>query len=73
MKISVSVMCMDYKTWAEQFELLNDFTDAYHWDVMDGNYVPNLSLNLDMLKTLSPCHSQTYPCSSDGNTAAGLC
>ncbi|MGI6149319.1 MAG: allulose-6-phosphate 3-epimerase [Firmicutes bacterium] len=54
MKISVSVMCMDYKDMGRQFELLNDFTDAYHWDVMDGNYVPNLSLNLDMLKTLSP-------------------
>jgi len=45
---------MDYKDMGRQFELLNDFTDAYHWDVMDGNYVPNLSLNLDMLKTLSP-------------------
>ena len=51
-KVSVSVMCMDYTAMGKQFELLNDFTDAYHWDVMDGNYVPNVSLNFEMLETL---------------------
>jgi hypothetical protein len=30
-KVSVSVMCMDYTAMGKQFELLNDFTDAYHW------------------------------------------
>jgi D-allulose-6-phosphate 3-epimerase len=43
---------MDYTAMGKQFELLNDFTDAYHWDVMDGNYVPNVSLNFEMLETL---------------------
>ena len=52
-KVSVSVMCMDYADMGKQFALLNDFTDAYHWDMMDGNYVPNLSLTTDMLETLA--------------------
>ena len=51
-KVSVSVMCMDYTEMGKQFELLNEFTDAYHWDIMDGNYVPNVSLNFEMLETL---------------------
>lgn len=54
MKVSVSVMCMDYRDMGRQFEILNEFADAYHWDIMDGHYVPNIVLNLDMLKTLQP-------------------
>lgn len=54
MQVSVSVMCMDYKNMENQFTILNDFTDAYHWDIMDGNYVPNVSLNFEMLETLAP-------------------
>lgn len=46
------MMCVDFKNIREQFQLLNDFTDAYHWDIMDGHYVPNLALNLDMIKSL---------------------
>ena len=66
MKISVSVMCMDYKDMGRQFELLNDFTDAYHWDVMDGNYKAEPVSELGYAENAVSCHSQTYPCSSDG-------
>lgn len=47
-------MCMNYADLGKQFALLNDFTDAYHWDFMDGHYVPNVSLNFEMLETVSP-------------------
>jgi len=52
-KISISLMCADYKRLGEQVEKLNDFTDMYHFDFMDGNYVPNLSLNFDMIESLN--------------------
>ncbi|AZO93755.1 D-allulose 6-phosphate 3-epimerase [Halocella sp. SP3-1] len=51
-KISVSVMCGDYKKLGEQLEKINDFTDEYHFDFMDGHYVPNITLNFDMIKSL---------------------
>lgn len=52
MKISVSMMCADYGRLAEQFEVLNQFADAYHWDMVDGHYAQSLSLNLDMISSL---------------------
>ena len=61
---------MDYTAMGKQFELLNDFTDAYHWDVMDGNYVPNVSLNFEMLETLGHViRSHSGP----PNGSRGLC
>lgn len=52
-KISISLMCADYNKLGEQVEKINDFTDMYHFDFMDGNYVPNLSLNFDMIDRLN--------------------
>ena len=51
-KISVSVMCADYKKLGEQINILNNFTDYYHFDLMDGHYVPNITLNFDMISSL---------------------
>ena len=52
MKVSTSIMCVDFGRMAQDLALLNEFTDAYHWDIMDGHYVPNLALNLDMIASL---------------------
>ena len=38
--------CADYGRLAEQFEVLNQLADAYHWDMVDGHYAQSLSLNL---------------------------
>ena len=45
-------MCINYMRLAEDIQVLNNFADAYHWDIMDGHYVPSLALNLDMLAAL---------------------
>lgn len=52
MEISVSVMCMDHGNMVEQFRMLNGFADSYHWDIMDGNYVPNVTLGPDAIDSL---------------------
>ncbi len=52
MRVSTSIMCVDFGRMAQDLALLNEFTDAYHWDIMDGHYVPNLALNLDMIASL---------------------
>lgn len=52
-KISISVMCADYNKLGEQVTDINDFTDMYHFDFMDGHYVPNISLNFDMIESLN--------------------
>lgn len=52
-KVSISLMCADYNNLGEQVKKINEFTDMYHFDFMDGNYVPNLSLNFDMIERLN--------------------
>ncbi len=52
-KISVSVMCADLTNLQKsikELEIAN--VDYLHWDIMDGNFVPNFSLNQDMMKSV---------------------
>ena len=42
---SPSLMTMDLDKFKEQIEFLNQHVDSYHIDIMDGHYVPNLTLS----------------------------
>ncbi|CAG9295030.1 D-allulose 6-phosphate 3-epimerase [Celerinatantimonas diazotrophica] len=43
--ISPSLMTMDLDQFKEQIHFLNDHVDSFHIDIMDGHFVPNLSLS----------------------------
>jgi len=43
--ISPSLMTMDLDQFNEQITFLNDHVDSFHIDIMDGHFVPNLSLS----------------------------
>ncbi|MEY8445447.1 D-allulose 6-phosphate 3-epimerase [Enterococcus ratti] len=42
---SPSLMTMDLDKFKEQITFLNQHVDSYHIDIMDGHYVPNLTLS----------------------------
>lgn len=44
-EFSPSLMTMDLDKFKEQITFLNDQVDSYHIDIMDGHYVPNISLS----------------------------
>lgn len=44
-KFSPSLMTMDLDKFKEQIEFLNAHVDSYHIDIMDGHYVPNITLS----------------------------
>lgn len=44
-EFSPSLMTMDLDKFKEQIEFLNDHVDSYHIDIMDGHYVPNITLS----------------------------
>lgn len=44
-RISPSLMTMDLDKFKEQILFLNDNVDSYHIDIMDGHYVPNITLS----------------------------
>jgi len=49
--IAASLACANYKHLEQDIrELEQAGVDAIHFDVMDGHFVPNFSLNLDILK-----------------------
>ncbi len=43
--VSPSLMCMDLTDFKNQIEFLSDKADSFHIDIMDGHYVPNLTLS----------------------------
>lgn len=43
--ISPSLMTMDLDQFKEQITFLSDHVDSFHIDIMDGHFVPNLSLS----------------------------
>ncbi|MFV0560346.1 MAG: D-allulose 6-phosphate 3-epimerase [Enterococcus sp.] len=44
-EFSPSLMTMDLDRFKEQITFLNDHADSYHIDIMDGHYVPNITLS----------------------------
>ena len=44
-EFSPSLMTMDPDKFKEQITFLNEHVDSYHIDIMDGHYVPNISLS----------------------------
>ncbi len=52
-KFSVSLMCMDYLHIEEQIEALNQETDYYHADLMDGHFCKNITMSPDLIKSIA--------------------
>lgn len=51
--IAPTLACIDYLNIGENIEEMDRAkVDLYHIDIMDGHYVPNLSLNFDMVKQI---------------------
>lgn len=44
-QFSPSLMCMDLTKFREQVDILNTRADMYHIDIMDGHFVPNITLS----------------------------
>ncbi|WAL54872.1 D-allulose 6-phosphate 3-epimerase [Klebsiella variicola subsp. tropica] len=51
-KFSPSLMCMDLTLFKEQITAMNKRADFYHVDIMDGNYVRNITLSPFFIENL---------------------
>lgn len=48
-----SLMCMDLLNAADELAVLDERANAYHVDLMDGHYCPNITLSPDFVKAVS--------------------
>ena len=55
-KFSPSLMTMDLNKFSDQITFLNNHVESYHVDIMDGHYVPNITLSpwfIEQVKKIS--------------------
>ncbi|OIS61467.1 D-allulose 6-phosphate 3-epimerase [Staphylococcus equorum] len=62
-RFSPSLMTMDLDMFKEQISFLNGKVDSYHIDIMDGHYVPNITLSpwfVEQVKKISNVPISTH-------------
>lgn len=62
-EFSPSLMTMDLDKFKEQITFLNTKVDSYHIDIMDGHYVPNITLSpwfIEELRKISDLPVSTH-------------
>lgn len=50
MIVSASLLAFDFTNLTKDFEKINNLVEWLHYDVMDGNFVPNISFGPSILK-----------------------
>ncbi|UXU50091.1 D-allulose 6-phosphate 3-epimerase [Staphylococcus arlettae] len=62
-RFSPSLMTMDLDKFKEQISFLDNHVDSYHIDIMDGHYVPNITLSpwfVEQVKKISNAPISTH-------------
>jgi D-allulose-6-phosphate 3-epimerase len=60
-KISPSMMCADLSQLGAQLQILDEEgVDSFHFDIMDGHFVPNLALSPLIVRALRPLSRKPF-------------
>ncbi len=71
-QISPSLMTMDLDKFKDQLEFLDQHVDSYHIDIMDGHFVPNITLSPWFIQEVRKVSQLPMSAHFDGNGCAVL-
>ncbi len=71
-KISPSILSADFANLERDIHRIAD-ADYVHVDVMDGVFVPNISIGIPVLKSIRKGHGYVPGCSPDDHAAGAVC
>ncbi|HEY0139622.1 MAG TPA: ribulose-phosphate 3-epimerase [Thermoanaerobaculia bacterium] len=61
-KIAPSLLSADFSRLAEELQTIEGHADVLHLDVMDGHFVPNLTIGAGVVKALRPLTKMPFDC-----------
>jgi len=61
-KIAPSLLSADFSRLADELASVERHADVIHLDVMDGHFVPNLTIGPAVVKALRPHSAKTFDC-----------
>jgi ribulose-phosphate 3-epimerase len=61
-KLAPSLLSADFSRLAEELKTVEESADVIHLDVMDGHFVPNLTIGPAIVKALRPHSAKTFDC-----------
>jgi ribulose-phosphate 3-epimerase len=62
LQLAPSILSADFGQLDAQLALVDPATDRVHVDVMDGHFVPNLTLGPPVVASIRPCSTRYFEC-----------
>jgi ribulose-phosphate 3-epimerase len=60
--IAPSILAADFARLGEEVSAVAPYVDMFHIDVMDGHFVPNISLGIPVIQSLRPVTDVRFDC-----------
>jgi ribulose-phosphate 3-epimerase len=60
--IAPSILAADFARLGEEVSTVAPYVDMFHVDVMDGHFVPNISLGIPVIESLRPVTDARFDC-----------